>query len=137
MKKALDEAEPITYRVSTAIVQGEARVGKTCLKSLILSLPYDEVSTSCIEAPRIAYGNFSVDRYAGTDGKGWKLVTDDKMDDKIIAELQDRVCELANNEEILNMTPTTINTPITKTKTQNPHEMSQESSSPIQVKKKL
>ena len=134
MKKALDEAEPIMYHVSTAIVQGEARVGKTCLKSLILSLPYNEVSTSCIEAPRIAYGNFSIDHYAGTDGKGWKLVTDDEMDDKIIAELQDRVRAVPKNEEILNMTPATVNTPITKTETQNPQEMPQESSSPTSQK---
>ena len=131
MKKALDEVTPLTYRVSTAIVQGEARVGKTCLKSLILSLPYNEVSTSCIEAPHIAYyGNFSIDHYAGTDGKGWKLVTDDKMDDKIIAELQDRVRAVANNNKILNMTPATVNTPITEIETQNPQEMSQEISSP-------
>ena len=137
MKKALDEVKPITYYVSTAVVQGEARVGKTCLKSLILSLPYDEVSTSCIEAPRIAYGNFSVDHFAGTDGKGWKLVPDDKMDDKIIAELQDRVRAVANNEEILNMTPTTVNTPITEIETQNPQEMSQESSSPTLSQKEI
>ena len=130
LKKALKEVTPITYHVSTAIVQGEARVGKTCLKSLILSLPYNEVSTSCIEAPRIAYGNFSIDHYAGTDGKGWKLVTDDKMDDKIIAELQDRVRAVANNNKILNMTPATVNTPITEIETQNPQEMSQEISSP-------
>ena len=134
MKKALDEAEPITYYVSTAIVQGEARVGKTSLKSLILSLPYDEVSTSCIEAPRIAYGNFSIDRYAGTDGKGWKLVSDNKMDDKIVAELQDRMHTVARNEEILSITPATVNKPITKTKTQNPQELPQEISSPTSQK---
>ena len=137
MKKALDEVKPITYYVSTAIVQGEARVGKTCLKSLILSLPYNEVSTSCIEAPRIAYGNFSVDRFAGTDGKGWKLVTDDEMDDKIIAELQDRVRAVPKNEEILNMTPATVNIPITEIETQNPQEMSQESSSPTLSQKEI
>ena len=135
MKKALHEVTPLTYHVSTAIVQGEARVGKTSLKSLILSLPYNEVSTSCIEAPRIAYGDFSVDRFAGTDGKGWKLVTDDEMDDKIIAELQYRVRAVANNEEILNMTPATVNTPITEIETQ--QEMSQESSSPTLSQKKI
>ena len=89
-KRALEEGT-LTYSVSTAFIQGEARVGKTCLKSLILSLPYDEVSTSCIEAPCIAFGNFSVDHYGHTDGKGWKLVTDGEMDDKIIAELQEYV----------------------------------------------
>ena len=137
MKKALDEAKPLKYRVSTAIVQGEARVGKTSLKSLILSLKYKKESTSCIEAPHIAYGDFSVDRYAGTDGKGWKLVTDDKMDDKIIAELQERVHAVANNEEILNITPVTVNKPITKTEAQNPQEMPQESSSPTLSQKEI
>ena len=138
MKKALDEVAPITYRVSTAIVQGEARVGKTCLKSLILSLPYNEVSTSCIEAPCIAYyGNFSIDHYAGTVGKGWKLVTDDKMDDKIIAELQYRVRKLAKNEESLNMTPATVNKPITKTEAQTPQELPQEISSPTLSQKEI
>ena len=84
----------LTYYVTTAIVQGEARVGKTCLKSLILSLPYDKVSTSCIEAPCIAcYGNFSVEHYASSDSIGWKLVNDDEMDKKIIAEIQERAKE--------------------------------------------
>ena len=87
LKRALEEGK-LTYSVSTAFIQGEARVGKTCLKSLILSLPYDEVSTSCIEAPCIA---FSVDHYGHIDGKGWNLVTDDEMDEKIIAELQEYV----------------------------------------------
>ena len=137
MKKALDEAKPITYRVSTAIVQGEARVGKTSLKSLILSLKYKKESTSCIEAPRIAYGDFSIDRYAGTDGKGWKLVTDDEMDDKIIAELQDRMGAVARNEEILKMTPATVNKPITKTEAQYPQELPQDISSPTLSQKEI
>ena len=80
-KRALEEGT-LTYSVSTAFIQGEAQVGKTCLKSLIMSLPYKEVSTSCIEAPCIAY------RYASTGGKCWKLVTDDDMDKKIITEIQ-------------------------------------------------
>ena len=83
----------LTYYVTTAIVQGEARVGKTCLKSLILSLPYDKVSTSCIEAPCIAYGNFSVEHYASSDSINWKLVNEDEMDKKIIAEIQERAKE--------------------------------------------
>ena len=48
----------------------------------IMSLPYKEESTSCIEAPCIAYC------YASTNGKCWKLVTDDDMDKKIITEIQ-------------------------------------------------
>ena len=104
LKRALKEGT-LTYSVSTAFIQGEARVGKTCLKSLILSLPYDEVSTSCIEAPRIAY-------YGSTDGKVWNLVTDDEMDDSIIAELQQRAMAIAKkttSEE----SPNTTREPLT------------------------
>ena len=90
LKQALMKGKSLAYRVTTAIVQGEARVGKTCLKSMILSLPYKNVSTSCIEAPCIAYyGNFSVEHYASSDSEGWNLVDDDEMNDKIIAELQE------------------------------------------------
>ena len=87
LKQTIKESGLLTYSVSTAIVQGEAQIGKTCLKSLIMSLPYEEVSTSCIEAPCIAY------RYASTGGKCWKLVTDDDMDKKIITEIQKRASE--------------------------------------------
>ena len=93
LERTIKESGKLTYSVTTAIVQGEARAGKTCLKSLILSLPYKNVSTSCIEAPCIAYGNFSVEHYASSDGEGWKLVTDDEMDRKIIAEIQKRASE--------------------------------------------
>ena len=103
LERTIKESGLLTYSVSTAIVQGEARVGKTCLKSLILSLPYDKVSTSCIEAPCIAYGNFSVGRYGSTDGKGWKLVTDDEMDEKIIAEIQN--CALGHSATIKGENP--------------------------------
>ena len=86
LKRALKE-DKIEYKVTTVIIQGEAGVGKTSLKSLILHLSYDEVSTSCIEAPRIAY-------YGSTDSQVWNLVTDDEMNDNIIAELQQ--CAKAN-----------------------------------------
>ena len=89
LKQALMKGKSLAYRVTTAIVQGEARVGKTCLKSLILSLRHKNVSTSFIEAPCIAYGNFSVEHYASSDSEGWNLVNDDEMNDKIIAELQE------------------------------------------------
>ena len=86
MKRALKE-DKIEYKVTTVVIQGEAGVRKTSLKSIILRLSYDEVSTSCIEAPRIAY-------YGSTDSQVWNLVTDDEMNDNIIAELQQ--CAKAN-----------------------------------------
>ena len=100
LERTIKKSGSLTYHVTTAIVQGEARVGKTCLKSLILSIPYDKVSTSCIEAPRIAYyGNFSVEHYASSDGKVWKLINDDEMNKKIIAEMQDCAIERSSKRE--------------------------------------
>ena len=66
LKHALRESKSIKYKVSVAIIQGEAQVGKTCIKSLILELPYNEVtcSTSLIEAPCMAFGSFSINRYS-------------------------------------------------------------------------
>ena len=80
-----------------AIIQGEAQVGKTCIKSLILGLPYSEVSTSCIEAPCMA---FSINRYGRTDGNKWSLISDDEMDDTIIAELQKNASNLEDLNEM-------------------------------------
>ena len=74
--------------MSVAIIQGEARVGKTSIKSLILELPYSELSTSCIEAPCMAFGSFSINRYGKTEGKKWIPVSEDEMDDIVISELQ-------------------------------------------------
>ena len=44
------------------------------------------MSTSCIEAPCMAFS--AIKRYGRTDGNKWSLVSDDEMDDTIIAELQ-------------------------------------------------
>uniref|UniRef100_A0A1X7T374 Death domain-containing protein n=1 Tax=Amphimedon queenslandica TaxID=400682 RepID=A0A1X7T374_AMPQE len=70
----------IKYKVSMVIIQGEARVGKTSIESLILGLPYSEVSrhTSGIERSN-KFGSFSINRYARTDGKRWMSVTDDDI----------------------------------------------------------
>ena len=95
LKIALKE-DFLNYSVSTAIVQGEARVGKTCLKSLILSLPYTSLSTPVIEAPFIAFGNFSIECYGSTKNKCWTPVNDDGMNDKVIAELQKHALDKGN-----------------------------------------
>uniref|UniRef100_A0A1X7TFQ9 NACHT domain-containing protein n=1 Tax=Amphimedon queenslandica TaxID=400682 RepID=A0A1X7TFQ9_AMPQE len=80
-KRTLNEADSLQYSVSTAIVQGEAGV---------------EVSTSCIEAPCIAY----ISRYGSNDGKLWDFVTDDEIDENVIAQLQDSMIRAgqASNE---------------------------------------
>ena len=119
-----------------AIIQGEAQVGKTCIKSLILKKRYSEVSTSCIEAPCIA---FSINRYGSNDGISWRLVSDDEMDGIVIGELKkiashskkiDTVAEKAieqNVSDIATMShasePTpeaSHETPLTSTEEQNP-----------------
>ena len=85
----------IEYHVRTSIVQGEARVGKTCVKSLLLSQPYESLSTNCIETPVI--GTFSVERYSAnsststTNNEGrecWTAIEEKEMTEKIMAELQ-------------------------------------------------
>ena len=77
----------VKSHITKAVIQGAARAGKTSLKSLILSLPYKELSTPCIEAPDIAVGTLSIDRF-GESGKCWTCVNDQDMEEKILAELQ-------------------------------------------------
>ena len=97
LERALKESGSIRYKVSVAIIQGEARVGKTSIKSLILKLPYSEVSTSCIEAPCMAY----INRFSSNDGVSYKLVSDDEMDDIVIAKFKEIASHLKNlNKDI-------------------------------------
>ena len=77
----------VQSHITKAVIQGAARAGKTSLKSLILSLPYKELSTPCIEAPDIAVGTLSVNRFLQS-GKCWTCVNNQDMEEKILAELQ-------------------------------------------------
>ena len=77
----------VQSHITKAVIQGAARAGKTSLKSLILSLPYKELSTPCIEAPDIAVGTLSINRY-GKSGIRWTCVNNQDMEEKILAELQ-------------------------------------------------
>lgn len=77
--KALEEGF-VTYSVSSVYIQGEAQSGKTSLKSLILSLPYDELNSSSISMLQVPLGSFSIDRYGSTDGKVWTPITDIEVD---------------------------------------------------------
>ena len=46
--------------ITKVVVQGPARAGKTSVKCLILSQPYESnISTGCVESPQIAIGEFS------------------------------------------------------------------------------
>ena len=77
----------VQSHITKAVIQGAARSGKTSLKSLILSLPYKELSTPCIQAPDIAVGTLSVDRF-GKSGKCWICVNNEDMEEKLLAELR-------------------------------------------------
>ena len=76
----------VQSHITKAVIQGAARAGKTSLKSLILSLPYKELSTPCIQAPDIAIGTLSLNRF-GKSGKCWTCVNNQDMEEKILAEL--------------------------------------------------
>ena len=89
----------VESHITKAVIQGTARAGKTSLKSLILSLPYKELSTPCIQAPEIAFGTFSVNRFGkGNSEKCWTYVNNEDMEDKILAEL--RMVALKEEEEL-------------------------------------
>ena len=79
----------VQSHITKAVIQGAARAGKTSLKSLILSLPYKELSTPCIQAPDVAIGTLSVNRFGKSKlGKCWTYVNNEDMEEKILAELQ-------------------------------------------------
>ena len=79
----------VQSHITKAVIQGAARAGKTSLKSLILSLPYKELSTPCIQAPDIAVGTLSVNRFGeGKSGKCWTYVNNRDMEEQILAELR-------------------------------------------------
>ena len=88
LKLALEEG-PLKYCVSSAFIQGEAHA---YVKSAILSLPHNEA----IEAPQVSFNSFSINCYGSTDGKCWKLISSEEMDEKIIAEIQERAHKIAD-----------------------------------------
>ena len=69
--------------VTKAAVQGEARVGKSSVKSLLVSEPYtDNTSTNCIESPCVAVKCY------GQTGKYWERIDEEEMGIKVIAAVQ-------------------------------------------------
>ena len=69
--------------VTKTVVQGEARVGKSSVKSLLVSEPYiDNTSTSLIESPCVAV------RCYGHTGKYWERIDEEEMGVKVIAAVQ-------------------------------------------------
>ena len=69
--------------VTKTVVQGEARVGKSSVKSLLVSEPYtDNTSTNLIESPCVAV------RCYGHTGKYWERIDEEEMGIKVIAAVQ-------------------------------------------------
>ena len=82
--------------VTKTVVQGEARVGKSSVKSLLVSEPYtDNTSTSLIESPCVAV------RCYGHTGKYWERINEEEMGIKVIAAVQsDAVKKLESHPSV-------------------------------------
>ena len=75
--------------ITKVVVQGPARAGKTSVKCLILSQPYESnISTGCVESPQIAIGEFSMSQYGQLNECHWELVNDEKMIEKFANEVR-------------------------------------------------
>ena len=85
--------------ITKVVVQGPARAGKTSVKCLILSQPYESnISTGCVESPQIAIGEFSLSQYGQLNECHWELVNDEKMIEKFANEVR----SLIESEDIKN-----------------------------------
>ena len=72
----------IESRITKAVVQGEARVGKTSTKCMLVAEKYDNNrSTSCIESPCVAVKCY------GHSGK-WERYNEEKMEIAVISEIR-------------------------------------------------
>ena len=87
LHKAITKGGMVKVSVSKVLIQGPARVGKTSVKCLILSQPYDKnnsTSTGVAERPQVAVaterpqavGDFSMQTYGRNEEKKWVLVSD-------------------------------------------------------------
>ena len=92
--------------ITKAVVQGPARAGKTSVKCLILSHPYEsDSSTGCAESPQIAIGEFSMSQYGQLKEYRWELVNDEKMIEKFANEVRSLIEEQENGIEDSDYTP--------------------------------
>ena len=72
----------IESRITKAVVQGEARVGKTSTKCMLIAEKYvSNRSTSCIESPCVAVKCY------GHSGK-WERYNEEKMEIAVISEIR-------------------------------------------------
>ena len=98
LRKAMKDGL-VESSVTKVVVQGEARVGKSSLKCLLVSKRYtDDTSTSCIESPCIAVRCF------GHTGKYWEEIDEEEMGIKVIAAVQsDAVKKSESNIEEMDL----------------------------------
>ena len=77
----------VESRITKAVVQGEARVGKTSTKCLLVAEEYtNKTSTSCIESPCVAVKCY------GHKGK-WERYNDERLEITVISEIRSRAEE--------------------------------------------
>ena len=77
----------VESRITKAVVQGEARVGKTSTKCLLVAEEYtNKTSTSCIESPCVAVKCY------GHKGK-WERYNDERLEITVISEIRLRAEE--------------------------------------------
>ena len=89
LHNALKSGGSVKTSITKAVVQGPARAGKTSIKCLILSHPYESnISTGCVESPQIAIGEFIMSQYGQLNECHWELVNDEKMIEKFAKEVR-------------------------------------------------
>ena len=80
LHEAIRKGGKMKVRVSKALVQGPARVGKTSVKCLLLSQRYNkDDSTGVAERPQVAVGDFSMEAYGQNEKKRWVLLSDQNI----------------------------------------------------------
>ena len=105
IREAIKKGGKIQAKVSKVLVQGPARVGKTSVKSLILSQRYHkQESTGIAERPQVAVGDFSMQTYGQNEDKKWELISDTNIvemfanDIKSVMEKGDERSRTPSNE---------------------------------------
>ena len=81
----MEDGSFVESSVIKAVIQGEARVGKTSFKCMLSNDKYtDNRSTNCIESPCVA-----IKCYGHTSGK-WEHYDEERMEVTVIAEIHSR-----------------------------------------------
>ena len=94
LHEAIGKSGKMTVRVSKALVQGPARVGKTSVKCLLLSQRYNkDDSTGAAERPQVAVGDFSMEAYGQNEKKRWVLLSDQNIVEMFANDIKTQMIE--------------------------------------------